>query len=492
MTKPITNVCEPSVVLPKVADKSTRAAESSPEGHWSKNFAAFAVHRRKDWAVSVKGFNKFVWDFEEGKDENEYGMFGSNGAMLIANSEDSLKVHDLDNGWDWTKIPGATTISLQPDMMKRVSARNFSPKSIAGGVTFTGEEALPNGVFGMDFNSPTYEMDPPRKSRPKRLFFKKSFFFFQNLVVCLGSGIRLRTQSAQTTLFQDKLEDGVAASFIKVNGNMKLYGDTFTATTPAVPSGKSHVSLQDTKGNSYYIPQSSVSDLKVHIQDQSPLVSTGRYATAWFEHGTTPGSYQYAAFVKTNSYDMDTAKHWREQDNNGLYDVLKVSRGAHVVKFLKSFVGGSSSQLTNPVFGYFIFNPTATLPSTGPIKMVSEKCLLMAQETSGSLHLSVSYPDLDLSVREDFSNDFADVGPHELYEAESQAKSITVTLQPRLKMTTGQASVARVHGQHSAYTPTVNVPPDPSSAFGTTVVLKNLMNGFSVEVTLTKYTATQG
>ncbi|KAJ7348191.1 hypothetical protein OS493_039645, partial [Desmophyllum pertusum] len=89
--------------------------ESSPEGHWSKNFAALSVHRRKDWAVTVKGFNKFVWDFEgstTGKTENAYGIFASHGSMLIANSEEELKAHDVKNGWDWTKIPGATTMSL--------------------------------------------------------------------------------------------------------------------------------------------------------------------------------------------------------------------------------------------------------------------------------------------------------------------------------------------------------------------------------------------
>ncbi|CAH3144727.1 unnamed protein product [Pocillopora meandrina] len=34
--------------------------QPSPEGHWSKNFAALSIHRRKDWAVTVKGFDRFV------------------------------------------------------------------------------------------------------------------------------------------------------------------------------------------------------------------------------------------------------------------------------------------------------------------------------------------------------------------------------------------------------------------------------------------------
>lgn len=66
------------------------SAESSPNGHWSKNFAALSVHRREDWAVTVKGFNKFVWDFEMGPSENPNGIFQSYGQMLIANSSAAL------------------------------------------------------------------------------------------------------------------------------------------------------------------------------------------------------------------------------------------------------------------------------------------------------------------------------------------------------------------------------------------------------------------
>ena len=66
--------------------------------------------------MTIKGFNRFVWDFEGstrvGKPENVYGTYQSHGSMLIANSEEALKAHDINNGWDWTKIPGATTMSL--------------------------------------------------------------------------------------------------------------------------------------------------------------------------------------------------------------------------------------------------------------------------------------------------------------------------------------------------------------------------------------------
>ena len=87
-------------------------AEASPKGLWALNYGAFVVHRRFDWAVSVKGFNSFVWDFESSGNQNVYGIYQSHGALLVANSEASLKTLDIDNGWDWTRHPGTTTIKL--------------------------------------------------------------------------------------------------------------------------------------------------------------------------------------------------------------------------------------------------------------------------------------------------------------------------------------------------------------------------------------------
>ena len=104
-------------------DISTQAAtskiaeEGSPEGFWSKNYAALVIYRREDWAVTVKGFNKYVWDFEASSSENIFGLYQSHGALLVANSEDSLNTLDIKNGWDWTRHPGTTTIKLDFDQL---------------------------------------------------------------------------------------------------------------------------------------------------------------------------------------------------------------------------------------------------------------------------------------------------------------------------------------------------------------------------------------
>jgi len=98
-------------------------AEASPTGFWALNYAAFVVQRREDWAVSVKGFNNYVWDFESASSNNVYGLYQSHGALLVANSEAALQTHDIDNGWDWTRHPGTTTIKLELEQLKSENRR---------------------------------------------------------------------------------------------------------------------------------------------------------------------------------------------------------------------------------------------------------------------------------------------------------------------------------------------------------------------------------
>ena len=157
-----------------------------------------------------------------------------------------------------------------------------------------------------------------------KLFFKKSVFFFQNLLVCLGSNIRLRRgrgRNAQTTLFQDKLARGSSTFSIEVDGNRKHHTTLFTAMTPASASGANpYTILVNTKGNSYYIPRSTASYLKVYVrnqasQNQSGEPSNGEYATAWLEHSSVSRRYEYAVYVKTPSYPKTANTVWRHHES---------------------------------------------------------------------------------------------------------------------------------------------------------------------------------
>ncbi|KAL9985180.1 hypothetical protein ACROYT_G007550 [Oculina patagonica] len=478
-----------SLQVKSTAASQSISAEPSPEGHWSKNFAALAIHRRKDWAVTVKGFNRFVWDIEASGNENVYGLFASHGALLIANSETALQVHDVENGWDWAKIPGTTTIAMGDQDMDDLiigAGRFYNQRELAGSLTFKGTMTLQNGLFGMNFLQPDYGFSTTDWRKQINFRFKKSVFSFENLLVCVGSdirGVRTSGRVVQTTLFQDKLASGDASSFIKVDGVQKTASPDFTHAPSA---SSSYTTLTDANGNFYYIPSPSKSALHVTVKNEESKSDDGKrdtsgiYGTAWFQHDTTYNKYQYAVLIPTTSYHTPLTDLATAQENAGseVYKVLQDDTTSHVVQVLKS--PNTWSALSAPITGYVIFRANRPLPDDGPVTTVSEGgCLIMAEETAESIYLGISYPDLNFDITgDDPPENSDDVGEELLYNKASVEKSVRVTLRNEVTTTIAET---QVHGNPDGYTPTVVVDND-----GKDIRFRNLKNGLSVEVKLTR------
>ena len=138
--------------------KISRIQPAEPQrGHWVQNFAALSVHRRSHWVVTMKGFSRYIWDFEHSVNQNLYGLYQSHGALQISNSEESLKSYDVYQGWDWTRVPGTTTIKLSLKELVVSGHRFYQPSKLVGGVVLISKcQSSANGVFGMRFHQPSY------------------------------------------------------------------------------------------------------------------------------------------------------------------------------------------------------------------------------------------------------------------------------------------------------------------------------------------------
>ena len=365
--------------------------------------------------------------------------------------------------------------------------RFYNPRSLAGGLTFKGSRHLENGLFGMDFKQPQYGLKDWRKKI--EFEFKKSVFFFENLLVCLGSNIlaeKTNGNIVQTTLFQDKLVDGVNSSLIKIDGVPKRYSPTFSAMTPS-SLDRNYTTLTDAKGNRYFIPNSSRSMLKVRVENQISKTDNGKkktsghYGTAWFEHDKSHSDYEYAVLIPTTSNDSQLAdgiSTAQETLGSEIYRVLKRDPTAHVVQFLpsKQLAG---PDLNFPLTGYVMFAAAKSLPLDGPVEAVNEdNCLVMAEETEDAIYLSISSPDLNLNTKGGPLHGSNDVGVELLYQSSSQEREIDVTLKKTVDTTTNDV---KVHGKPDAYDAIVKVDDE-----GKIVRFLNLKNGFSVEVKLKK------
>ena len=466
------------------AKQANITARKSPTGHWVRNYAALSIHRRENWAVSVKGFNRFIWDYESSNDENVYGLYASHGALQISNSEESLKAYDVENGWDWTRIPGTTTVKMNLDqMVSRPSARYYQQSNLVGGVTLVSKDAkLANGVFAMRFQQPRYDFPAQTFKSKIEFYFKKSVFFYNDLIVCLGSDINVEKSDpnrTQTTLFQDKLVKPSATSTIYINGVAKWLRHDLRLRTDI------SAAMLDTNGNGYYVPKDSPLNIQISRQlsrkSSGEEVSSARYATAWLDHGVNPLSahYEYAILVATNAADIEALKA-AQNSSSPRYVVLQKNSEAHVVMFTNSV---SASRL----YGYAFYDRKAL--TNGPVRHVSAECIVMAEVDGpnfSDINISINSPDLNFNTSK-ILNTSEDNGVNEYFYMRSQPVEITVELKNPVSLNVQRVLVDGKTISKSELGGYVEVEPDDPlhrSLGGRRVIFKRLVNGESVEAHL--------
>jgi chondroitin-sulfate-ABC endolyase/exolyase len=281
-------------------------AESAPQGNLAMNYAGLMGHRRGEWLAMVRGYGKYYWACESYNNANRHGLFFGNGTLSILAAGDPVNIIDsgcdIEKGWDWRMFDGATTIYMPYKQMANGNGTmsERSGVSFVGGLSHRGE----NGVFVMPIRSALQygKAMNEDQERPKGEMFEadKSYFFFDNRIVCLGSGIRAKDvhHSIRTTLFQNSLK----------STDIPIYIDGQAATNfpykTVLKSEKDHT-LMDIQNSGYYIPAGQ----KIHVERRHQKSRNGHdnkdtegdAAVAWLEHGNGPTNavYEYVLLVNT-------------------------------------------------------------------------------------------------------------------------------------------------------------------------------------------------
>ena len=348
--------------------KAGHTPEAAPSGHWTLPYGALSIHRRADWMVSLKGWSKYVWDYESsGSGHNQLGRYLSYGSMLIYASGDPVSREAsgiVPEGWDWSMWPGTTVIRLShAELNKKQRDRNFSDETFVGGVNTEGQ----NGVFALKLHDTQH--NPSFRA-------VKTVFCFGDVLVCLGSGIENDDggHATVTTLFQASVSEDRPTG---VNGeSVRAIPYEFVGTAGQTAW------VMDSRGNGYVIPDGG--DLHMQRQVQTPGDfgkggggGTGIFELAYLDHGSAPqdASYHYAVLVQRSPDRV------RAFANMPEYDVWQQDRYAHIVHHqgLKTT-------------GYALFD-IATRPVDGPVLAVSLPSLVMAREVDDGLLVSVADPD---------------------------------------------------------------------------------------------------
>ena len=191
---------------PELAGLAASAESASftpawPEGHRHYYASDYTVHRRPGWFASVKMFSSRTKSGENTNNENILGSRQSDGRFYLVLNGNEYFSHNVWPALDWTRLPGIT-VEQKADTAN--ASYGYGTKSFAGG---TGDDR--NGVSAMDF-APLNE----------NLLAKKSWFFFDDAIVFLNSGIVSTSGNHVETVVQQWPLSDPSAPLTQGNGWM--------------------------------------------------------------------------------------------------------------------------------------------------------------------------------------------------------------------------------------------------------------------------------
>lgn len=179
----------------RIAERLVRngfRAEPDPQGNLSLGYGCVSVQRRGNWSAVARGHSRYLWAAEHYLGHNLYGRYLAHGSLQILTALPGQTVTPATSGWqqegfDWNRIPGVTSIHLPLDLLKAnvlnvdtfsgMEEMLYSDEAFAGGLS----QQKMNGNFGMKL----HEHDKYNGTHRAR----KSFHFIGGMIVCLGSDI---------------------------------------------------------------------------------------------------------------------------------------------------------------------------------------------------------------------------------------------------------------------------------------------------------------
>lgn len=333
------------------------------EGHKTLTYAAAAFHKREDFTLAVRGYSKYaygqeIWSREGGR-YTAFAYFRGFGFLEQLKGPDENGTNNglfIDKGFDFTRWPGTTTLKLPLEWFCSQPLRNqdeysewlLSDSGFAGGL-----DCSSNGIFA-------FSLHGHEKYGLQSLRANKSYHFYDDITICMGSGIKndISEYFTQTTIFQD------------YDHKPQRNGDFYI----------------DSSGTAYLILDGQVPMVESGLcqsRDIYDLTDTyGERTTLLINHGFAPRDAAYS-YLQLQAADEVSLKATQGALLSGDIKVLRQDEYAHVVR--------AYNKLSCVLFWRdYEFNCSI-------IKAVTESCIIMLEEQGdGSIVLSIADPDLRL------------------------------------------------------------------------------------------------
>lgn len=333
----------------------------APQGFFVYNYGSAGIFRRADWMVTLKGYTTDVWGSEIYVKDNRYGRYQSYGSVQIMGKGTPVSRAGsgfVQEGWDWNRLPGTTTIHLPFELLDsplKGTTMAHSKENFSGSSSLDGK----NGMFAMKLMERGYENFTPD------FVARKSVFCFDNRMICMGTGITNSNADypTETTLFQTKY-----------NGKDSKVGDD-------------NYWLHDGYDNYYHVVDGNVRTQVAEQEsrhEKTRAVTKGTFSSAWIEHGKAPkdGTYEYMVLIQPSDSDLD------ELRKAPAYEVLQRDQTAHVVYDKKTGITAYAA------FGTYQPESDKLIAS-----IPAETMVMYAKESAKGIRLSICDPNLNIKEK---------------------------------------------------------------------------------------------
>jgi hyaluronate lyase len=292
------------------AVKRSPVAAAWPAGHRHYPRADYTVHRGANYFLSLKMLSKRVRSGERAWGDGMKTWHLSDGFTYLVLGGQEYFERDVLPTLDWQRLPGTTVERREADPQ---FGFGFGTRTFVGGVSLGG-----NGVSAMDFAA----VDSP-------LTAKKSWFFFGDEIVCLGSDIHCPTANhAETIVNQWPLSRDDQP--LLVNGQAQPAQSDWSAEL-------ANVSWAACDGIGYYFPggQTLRAQRAVHSGRWEEIgsrpgdgIHENTFLTLWYDHSVQAAEGQYAYALLPNRTPEAVGQYAASKP----FTVLADSRTLHAVK----------------------------------------------------------------------------------------------------------------------------------------------------------------
>jgi len=260
--------------------------------YWNSDYTQ---HARSGYLFSVRNTSTRTVEAESGNGENLMGNYFSYGANFI--SVDGNEYKNIMPYWDWSMIPGSTFPYTNIFPTRTNWGTNYGLTTFVGGVS--------DGMYGaavVDLNEGTTKA-------------KKSWFFFDDEIVCLGAGITDNGGlDVRTTINQSKLRKPSYYSEVGQSSET-MQRNSISAYTNSnlhyIRNGNIGYYFPN-QGNISYTMKSQTGRWRDINQNGSMTNISGDVFTLWVDHGPNPTNAAYSYVVvpgidskeKAQAYDL--------------------------------------------------------------------------------------------------------------------------------------------------------------------------------------------